>query len=603
MTAPRTDLRMSVPSGWLWAVLATWIAFTAFALFAAQGQMASAQPRGPDDLLRLVQVRDWLAGQALTDVSQYRLNTPHGAPMHWSRIVDAPIAAVVLLLTPLVGAAKAELAGMLVIPALTMLAIMVGGTLLVRRFVPDPKLAILVPLFVAATPLVAVQAWPFRIDHHGWQIALSVAAVAALFARDRTRGSALAGLLLAVNLAVSIEALPFAAMVGGVLAVRAVLSKAEARRLTAYVGALAAVSVLLFAALQPPSLWSAAWCDAMMPTYLGALCVAAVLLMGLHLTAVSTPLARGIVIAAAGAGAFAALSAVNPACAAGPFAALDPIVQGHWYGRIKEGLPLWHSEPVIIFSVMVPLALGAAGYALLLKGGARRADVLTMAALFVGSALLGVLVMRASALATVLALPGLAALLSAGLTRVSEKRGPARLVGAALVILLLFPATPLMAWTALPKGERGAQGDAGNEPLTPATTCRAAENYALLAAMPETRLLTPLDLAPAVFYASDHSVVASSHHRNNAGIAATLRAFLGDGEGEAARALMAGRGLTHLVFCERSLELRDYAERAPGSFAERLFTGEVPGWLVPVPGQDPENPVRIYAIGPTKPSS
>ena len=95
---------------WRLAVLATWLFVTAFMLFAARGQFELPVPRGPDDLLRMVQVRDWLGGQAFADVSQTRLNTPLGAPMHWSRIVDAPIALVILLLSPPLGAAQAEAA-------------------------------------------------------------------------------------------------------------------------------------------------------------------------------------------------------------------------------------------------------------------------------------------------------------------------------------------------------------------------------------------------------------------------------------------------------------------------------------------------------------
>ena len=40
------------------------------------------------------QVRDWMAGQSWFDVVQHRLNPPLGVDMHWSRLVDAPIAAI-----------------------------------------------------------------------------------------------------------------------------------------------------------------------------------------------------------------------------------------------------------------------------------------------------------------------------------------------------------------------------------------------------------------------------------------------------------------------------------------------------------------------------
>ena len=78
----------------------------------------------PDDAMRLLQVRDWLAGQSWFDVTQYRLNLPFGAPMHWSRLVDLPIAAVILLFRPIFGADGGETAALIIVPLLTLGAAM-----------------------------------------------------------------------------------------------------------------------------------------------------------------------------------------------------------------------------------------------------------------------------------------------------------------------------------------------------------------------------------------------------------------------------------------------------------------------------------------------
>src|SRR3546814_19415048 len=47
--------------------------------------------------MRLVEVRDLLAGQGWFDLTQYRLGLEGGTPMHWSRLVDLPIAILVKL--------------------------------------------------------------------------------------------------------------------------------------------------------------------------------------------------------------------------------------------------------------------------------------------------------------------------------------------------------------------------------------------------------------------------------------------------------------------------------------------------------------------------
>src|SRR4051812_48296407 len=56
-----------------------------------------------DSLLRLVEVRDMLAGQGWFDLHQYRMGLEGGFVMHWSRLVDAPIAAIILAVTALTG--------------------------------------------------------------------------------------------------------------------------------------------------------------------------------------------------------------------------------------------------------------------------------------------------------------------------------------------------------------------------------------------------------------------------------------------------------------------------------------------------------------------
>ena len=50
-----------------------------------------------DDAMRLVEVRDWLAGQAWFDLHQYRLDPPDGVPMHWTRVLDAPLGLLIKL--------------------------------------------------------------------------------------------------------------------------------------------------------------------------------------------------------------------------------------------------------------------------------------------------------------------------------------------------------------------------------------------------------------------------------------------------------------------------------------------------------------------------
>src|SRR5690606_33981857 len=69
-----------------------------------------------DDVMRLVQVRDLLAGQSWLDLTQYRLALDGGTLMHWSRLVDLPIAGLIWAFAQLLPAERAEAAALLVWP-------------------------------------------------------------------------------------------------------------------------------------------------------------------------------------------------------------------------------------------------------------------------------------------------------------------------------------------------------------------------------------------------------------------------------------------------------------------------------------------------------
>ena len=133
-------------------LLGVWI-MTSLLLLAANAQVIGAwRFPDPDDQLRLLQVRDWLGGQSWFDVTQYRMNAPDGAPMHWSRWVDLPVASVIIVMTPLFGANVAETTALVVVPLLTLGAVMFLVARVTARLLSNEHaiLAALLPL--APTP-------------------------------------------------------------------------------------------------------------------------------------------------------------------------------------------------------------------------------------------------------------------------------------------------------------------------------------------------------------------------------------------------------------------------------------------------------------------
>src|SRR3546814_16917909 len=88
-------------------------------------------------------------------------------------------------------------------------------------------------VLLLTTPTILVQFTPFRIDHHGWQIWMAAVALCGALDARCLRGGVTAGLALAVWLQISSEALPYAALFAGALALRSRFDRREAARLAA----------------------------------------------------------------------------------------------------------------------------------------------------------------------------------------------------------------------------------------------------------------------------------------------------------------------------------------------------------------------------------
>lgn len=127
-----------------------------------------------DDAMRLVELRDWLAHPSLLgawfDLHNARLQPPLGYDTHWSRLVDAGLALLLMSLR-MFGAADAERLMRALWPLLWLLPTIAAMTAIAWRVAGRP--AAMVALLLALLAVPAYQQFtPGRIDHHNVQIAL-----------------------------------------------------------------------------------------------------------------------------------------------------------------------------------------------------------------------------------------------------------------------------------------------------------------------------------------------------------------------------------------------------------------------------------------------
>ena len=555
-----------------------WAMIAALLVVANIQEIAALRFPDPDDLLRLVQVRDLIAGQNWFDLTQHRVNAPEGGmPMHWSRLVDLPLAAMILLLTPLVGQHTAEVATAIAIPLLTFgIALLLAGRIAWR--VIGEEAAGLACLAMALSVPVISQMRPLRIDHHGWQIVLALAAMNGLMARNARLGGWITGSALATWLAISIEGLPMAAAFCGVAALRWLRCRHDAAWFVHTLLSLAAVSAMWFAATRGFA-DLAHYCDAISPAHLAVFAFGALAAGGLsRLEPLPRPaLACGrAAIAAAGAG-IVLLAA--PQCAGGGFAGMDPLVRRFWYEGVGEGLPIWHHSPALALQIVVPPLVGLLASIRLCGRSSDwlRRWWLDYAILLAAAWALSLFVSRAGAVAGALAAVPLGWQIREWMRNARNLRRPGkRALAFAAMTVALLPALPvtLLAF-AIPAEAAVARAPAR------ASACDVQGAASALRRLPTGEILAPLDIGPRILYETGHSVVATSHHRGQRGMRSAIQAFISTPE-EAQRSLRQ-RGTAYVALCPGLTEPARYAQAAPEGLMARLLQGRAPDWLEPVP--------------------
>jgi hypothetical protein len=589
--ADRSPVREALP-----LLLIVWLATLAAQLIAA-----GAKPDfSTDDAMRLVEIRDLLAGQSWFDLTQYRLNPPSGVAMHWSRLIDLPLALLIRAGEMVLSPTAAERVATMVWPAALLLVFLAGVMQLARTLGGKPA-AGLALIFAALSAPMLQHFRPGAIDHHNAQLALLVWSLALCCrAPTRPRDLALAGALSAVSLAIGLELAPAVAALAAAVALRWMLEGPSAKATTvAFALAFALTTAALFLATVPPSHYALPACDMLSIAQLTAAGTGGIGLVALaSVPRLTAPWAR-----LAGGGALALALAVMlyvafPACLGDPFADLDPRFSTLWLANVTEvrsfasvlrdlpqEMPAYYGLPA------AALVLGVAGA---LRDEARWRWVAALAVLAVLLAM-SIWLVRAAAAANAVAV----ALVPAALARLwpvpplahlrdGQKSGAFGLSRAALIAALLINPLALIAIGAAVT--RAVAAVTGVHPPAIASdgpgTCHQAADYAPLARLPSRRMLAFIDAGPFLLMETPHTVLAAPYHRNGQGNAAMFDVFLGAAS-EAARRI-ADLGIDYIAFCPGGAERYIYARAAPDGLAAALARGEAPGGLerIPLDGTD-----------------
>ena len=570
----------------VWALFAAWFVYskwTGIRLFALGDT---------DDNMRMMQVRGLLGGQDWFDLRQYRLNAPDGANIHWSRLVDLPLAGLILLLRPFAGGADAERIAVAIAPLLPYGLLLFSLALTARRLIaPLAYPLVFMALFFAGSTNGMFM--PTRIDHHGWQLALLALSVSALADPTRVRGGITLGLATSLSLAIGLEMLIYLAIAATALVLFWIIDRDERDRLGAYAVTLAggtAAAFLIFASYENRH----PVCDALSPVWLSDALLGGALLFAMSWLS-PADWKRRLTLAAGAGLIIAGFHALAwPQCLQ-RLEGVSPEVEYLWLSHVREARPFYrHGWRIGSLIVALPIT-GLIGWGLLIW--LKRADrellrrVLAAAAPAFAATILLLWQTRTGPAAQMLATIGAATLVWAIVPLAWRSGKPTvRVVGTVLAVVIGAGAAVPFVLNLIgdkPPTARERRINKANN------LCNSLWGFRAVAQQPKGMVFTFVDSGPRVIAVTHHNSVAGPYHRNGDQIADVMNAFRGSAE-QAHRILHKYRA-NYLLVCPNNSTTTIFLAEAPKGFFGQLHRGEVPSWLEPV-RLPADSPFRMWKV-------
>ncbi|HEX5237932.1 MAG TPA: AcrB/AcrD/AcrF family protein [Sphingomicrobium sp.] len=591
-----------IARNWKWIVFAVWLAFCASFVLQKWNDIRFFNLSDTDDNMRMMQVRGLLHGQAWFDLRDYRMNPPFGANIHWSRLVDLPIAGLILALRPFLGGADAEKWAVAIAPMLPYLLLLFSLALTTRRLI-DPRAYPLVFIALMLAGSTNGMFLPERIDHHGWQLALLALSIASLADPKQVRGGLLLGISSALSLAIGLEMIIYLALMGVAVVLFWVADVEQRERLRAYALSMTAGTALCFLIFASYDN-RAPVCDALSPVWLSDALIGGALMFALAWLSPKDWRQRLALAVVAGAviGGFHAL--MWPRCLGSP-ENVSPEVQRLWMRYVREARPVYkHGWRIAVEMATLPV-VGAIGFGVL--AWRRRADrdllrrVIACAAPGIAAGLLLLWQTRTGPAAEMMGVPGSAALICFLVPLVWNVRWPEVRIGdrvlsprpfaTALAVLVGCGAIVPLVVESIPEPPATPQGKSVDKANA---LCASLWGMHPIAMLPKGMVFTFIDLGPRLITVTHHDTVAGPYHRNGQQIADVMNAWRGSAD-QAYRIMVQKYHSNYVLSCPDSSTTTIFMSEVPKGFYGQLEAGQVPKWLKPVP-LPKDSPFKMWRV-------
>lgn len=581
---------------WKWLVVLMWLVFCVWFLVNQWSDVRSFNLGDTDDNMRIAQVRALLHGQDWFDLRDYRLNPPFGANIHWSHLVDLPIAAIILVLRPFIGNPQAELVAVAIEPLIPLLLLFYGIALTARRLIDERSF--LLPIFAMSVAGTTNSMFsPERIDHHNWQLALLAMSIAGLADPKRLRGGIVLGVTTALSMAIGLELLIYLAIAGSAVVLFWVADIGERRRLIGYSVSLCGSVAFCFLGFASYANRLAV-CDALSPVWLSDAMLGCAILFAM---AVYSPrdwrVRLGVAFAAAVViGAFHALT--WPQCLGRPDQ-VSPEVYDLWMSHVREARPVYlHGWRVATMILGLPVT-GTVGWLVLAWRNRRDPNLLLRSLACALPAIAAMLLLfwqtRTAPAAQMMGAVGAAAFVWILLPVFDRSRNAAvRTLGVAAVAVVGLGALVPLVMNFIPAGPASQSEVAVG---TANRMCNLIYSFRPIALLPKGKVFTFLDTAPRLIAVTHHDSIMGPYHRNGEQIADVMKAFRGDAA-QAHSIIVDKYHSDYLLTCPNSSTTTIFLSETPKGFYAQLAHGQTPPWLKPI-DLGANNPFRMWRVVPS----
>jgi len=545
-----------------------------------------------DDLLRLIQVRNFLNGQSWFDVTQYDLGTAGGTLMHWSRIPDIPLIVFASFFGLFVSPPTAEMLSYSLAPPLSAALVFAGLFAGARHIGPKYHHAFAIILGMMYI-LLHHRFMPGAIDHHNIQLGLLIIASGFLIDPEFKKSSfAIAGAASALSVAVGPEVYVLIAVLCASCALLFLFAGSVAHNgIRAFGLSFALTSLLAFIATTAPENYLRVYCDSF-----SMITVLSSTIGGFGLAIATLPLfqrsfpTRLIVLSGIGGICLLALFVNAPQCLSNPLNALPADVRNIWLSNINEARTLWTMSEHNLLTIAAIIGPTAFAFYLCLNELKNRRYIFANS-LFMGLLLVSILFafyqVRFFIFGQLFALIPIACW-AAQVYEKSQSRESFKLLPAALAVALglqNFWAVPSIIYdTAVKKAEAS----------TSKTTCTNAQAVSMIKDLPAGLIIASSDYAPAIIGETDHRSLNGNYHRNVDGLLNSIHTLLGTPP--EAEKIIRKHSVNYILLCPPSGFDRHMINNATDeSLIRHLQAGNVPGFLNLVK-EDNETKFRLYKV-------